>query len=70
MKKIDFWCFLILAAILGFLGIQEFYREETILGILSVLFCWTMIPLFVSWIEILVWLFRGPDEFNQKYNSN
>ena len=68
MKKLNYWCFLILAFLFGFFGLQEFYRRETGLGILAVLFCWTFIPAIVATIEGLVWLFKGPDEFNLKYN--
>ena len=67
-KRINFWCFIILALFGGFFGLQEFYRGNIGLGILAVLFCWTCIPALVAFIEAIVWLFKGPDEFNLKYN--
>jgi TM2 domain-containing membrane protein YozV len=33
-----------------------------------VLFWWTCIPAVVAFIEALVWLFKGEDEFNKKFN--
>ena len=67
-KKLNYWCFLILALIGGFIGLQEFYRRREGLGILAVLFCWTFIPAIVATIEALVWLFRGPEIFDMTYN--
>ena len=66
----NFWCFIILALVGGFIGLQEFYRNKTVLGILSILFCWTCIPAIVAWVEAVVWLFRGEDWFDDVYNSN
>lgn len=63
----NFWCFIILALIGGFIGLQEFYREKWGLGVLAVLFCWTCIPAVVAFIEAIVWLFRGEYEFLNKY---
>ena len=67
-KRINFWCFIILALVGGFFGLQEFYRGNVGLGILAVLFCWTCIPAIVAAIEALVWLFRGPEIFDMTYN--
>ena len=67
-KKLNYWCFIILALVAGFFGLQEFYRRREGLGILAVLFCWTFIPAVVATIEALVWLFRGPEIFNMTYN--
>lgn len=68
-KRINFWCFIILALVGGFFGLQEFYRGNVGLGILAVLFCWTCIPAIVAAIEALVWLFRGPEVFDMVYNK-
>lgn len=67
-KKINYWCFIILAFMAGFFGLQEFYRGNAGLGILAVLFCWTCIPALVAWIEGVVWLFKGPEIFDLTYN--
>lgn len=67
-KKLNYWCFILLALIGGAIGLQEFYRGEMILGFLAVLFCWTFIPAFVAFIEAIVWLFKGPEIFDMTYN--
>jgi len=67
--KLNFWCFIILCFVGGFIGLQEFYRKKIGLGILAVLFFWTCIPSIVAFIEGLVWLFRGENEFYMKYND-
>jgi len=67
-KRINYWCFIILALFGGFFGLQEFYRGNAGLGILAVLFCWTCIPALVAWIEAIVWLFKGPEIFDMVYN--
>ncbi len=41
----------ILALLLGGLGIHKFYLEQTGMGILYLLFCWTSIPAIVAFIE-------------------
>ena len=61
--KYNFWCFIILCLIGGFIGLQEFYRGKIGLGVFAVLFFWTGIPEIVAFIEAVVWLFRGDFEF-------
>ena len=63
--KYNFWCFIILCFVGGFIGLQEFYRGKICLGVFAVLFFWTGIPEIVAFIEAVVWLFRGEDEFNK-----
>ena len=61
--KYNFWCFIVLCLIGGFIGLQEFYRGKIGLGVFAVLFFWTGIPAIVAFIEAVVWLFRGDFEF-------
>ena len=65
----SFWNFIVLALIGGFIGLQEFYRDNSPLGVLAILFCWTGIPALVAVIEAIVWLFRGEEEFNKLYKA-
>ena len=67
--KINFWCFIVLCLIGGFIRLQEFYRKKIVLGILAVLFFWTGIPSIVAFIEAVVWLFRGEYEFNKEFGK-
>ena len=68
MRK-KFWNFILLAFAGGFVGLQEFYAERWVLGILAILFCWTFIPAIVAWVEAIVWLFKGEEEFDAIYNK-
>lgn len=68
-KRQRFWNFIVLAIIGGFFGLQEFYMERWVLGVLAVLFCWTCIPAVVAFVETIVWLFRGEDEFYCQLNK-
>ena len=67
--KYNCWCFIVLCLIGGFIGLQEFYRGKIGLGVFAVLFFWTGIPAIVSFIEAVVWLFRGEDEFNKEFDT-
>lgn len=70
MRKIrNFWSFIALAVLGGFIGLQEFYADRWVLGILAIIFCWTCIPALVAYIEAIVWLFRGETSFNIKFNG-
>ena len=68
-KRQRFWNFIVLAIIGGFFGLQEFYMERWALGAFAVLFCWTCIPAVVAFVEAIVWLFRGEDEFYYQLNK-
>lgn len=68
MKK--FWNFIVIAILGGVLGLQEFYMGRYVLGTLGVLFCWTCIPALVAFIEAIVWLFKGEEEFNNKFGEH
>lgn len=59
----------ILAFVLGGLGIQWFYLGKTMNGVLSLLFCWTFIPSFISFIHFILLLLSSDDAFNAKYNG-
>lgn len=58
----------ILAFFLGGIGVHRFYLGQGGLGILYLLFCWTFVPLVVSFIDFLAFLLMSDDAFNMKYN--
>ncbi|MFT3993617.1 MAG: NINE protein [Dysgonomonas sp.] len=60
----------ILAIFLGGIGVHRFYLNQSGLGILYLLFCWTFIPLIVSLIDFIWLLTMDENRFNQKFNSN
>lgn len=58
----------ILALFLGGLGIHKFYLGKNI-GILYILFCWTLIPSLIAFIEAIMLFAMSEQEFDSKYNN-
>lgn len=63
------WVAILLAFFLGGLGVHKFYLKQTLWGILYLVFIWTYIPAFLSFIEALIFLFMSDEKFNAKYNA-
>ena len=61
--KATFLCFF-----LGGFGIHRFYLGQTGLGILYLIFFWTLIPAIIALIDFIVLLLMSEETFNQKYN--
>ncbi|WP_241716699.1 TM2 domain-containing protein [Sulfoacidibacillus ferrooxidans] len=59
----------LLAIFLGTLGIHKFYLGKIGMGILYIIFSWTIIPSIVSVIEGIIYLSMKQEKFDQKYNS-
>jgi len=59
----------ILAFLLGGIGVHRFYLGQGGLGIMYLLFCWTFIPLVISFIDFIIFLTMNEDAFNDKYNK-
>lgn len=59
----------LLALFLGGFGAHHFYLGRTGLGMLYLLFFWTLIPGFIAFFEALVYFFQSDASFNAKYNS-
>lgn len=55
----------LLALLLGGLGIHKFYLGKFEQGILYLLFCWTYIPGIIGLVEGLVWLFMSEEEWQK-----
>lgn len=65
----DFWIAVILALIVGGIGIHHFYVGQHVWGIFGILFFWTGIPTIIALIQVVIWLFNGRDEFNKNFNN-
>lgn len=59
----------ILAIFLGGIGVHRFYLNQTGLGLLYLLFCWTFIPLIVSLVDFIWLLTMDENRFNLKFNT-
>ena len=59
----------LLALFLGGIGGHKFYLERTGLGILYLVFCWTLIPALVSIVEAIVFFSMSKAAFDFKYNA-
>ncbi len=55
------------AIFLGAFGIHKFYLGDVILGVLYLLFCWTFVPLILSFIEGLIYLTMTDTKFERMY---
>ncbi|GHG31750.1 TM2 domain-containing protein [Deinococcus indicus] len=52
-QKKDKTTYLILALLLGGLGVHQFYVGNTTAGVLYLLFCWTFIPAILALIDAI-----------------
>lgn len=55
------------ALFLGGIGIHKFYLGRVAAGVLYILFCWTLIPSFIAFIEALLLFGMNDAEFARKY---
>jgi TM2 domain-containing membrane protein YozV len=58
----------ILAFFLGGFGIHHFYLGNIVPGILYLVFCWTLVPAFIAFVEFIVFLVMPKATFDAKYN--
>ena len=57
----------VLAFILGAVGGHKFYLDQIGLGIFYLVFCWTLIPGIIAFIEGIVYLTMSDASFAKKY---
>ena len=57
--------YIALCLFLGGLGIHKFYAGKWIQGLLYVAFCWTWIPVVIALFDLLVAMFKRPDEYGE-----
>ncbi|MFX0102794.1 MAG: NINE protein [Candidatus Hodarchaeota archaeon] len=58
----------LLAVILGGLGFHKFYLGKYAMGILYLVFCWTFIPIVLSFVEGIIYLFKSDEKFQEEYS--
>jgi TM2 domain-containing membrane protein YozV len=59
----------ILAFFLGGFGVHHFYLGNPAIGVLYLLFCWTLIPAIIAFIEFIVFLVMPEKDFDARYNT-
>jgi TM2 domain-containing membrane protein YozV len=58
----------LLGIFLGTFGVHKFYLGKIWLGVLYILFFWTMLPGVIGFIEGITYLAMSEDTFNRRYN--
>lgn len=61
-KAVNKVVYCILAFFLGGIGVHKFYAGKISTGILFILFCWTLIPSFIAFIDFIVGLCKKADQ--------
>lgn len=57
--------YIALCLFLGGVGIHKFYAGKWVQGLLYVAFCWTWVPVIIAFIDLLVAMFKRPNEYGQ-----
>ena len=60
---------IVLALLLGGLGIHKFYLGQVPLGILYLIFSWTGIPGIIAWVEAILYLRRSDESWAAQYGG-
>jgi hypothetical protein len=55
------------ALLLGGFGIHKFYLGKAGQGVLYLIFCWTLIPSLIAFIEGIMYLMKSDAEFAAEY---
>lgn len=61
-RKVNKIAYVLFALFLGGLGVHKFYAGKVVWGIVYLLFCWTFIPGFIAFIEMIIALCKSSDE--------
>ncbi|MEQ5818102.1 TM2 domain-containing protein [Halomonas sp. SCS19] len=59
----------ILAFFLGGFGAHKFYLGKIGQGIIYLIFCWTLIPAIIAFIEFIIYLCESDERFETRYQN-
>jgi TM2 domain-containing membrane protein YozV len=59
----------LLAMLLGGLGLHKFYLDSPGWGVIYLLFCWTFIPAIIGFFEGITYLSMSDQVFQEKYGG-
>ncbi|WP_394203228.1 NINE protein [Shewanella waksmanii] len=59
---------ILFSILLGGLGLHKFYLGQHLKGTLYLLFCWTLVPMVIGWLDAIKTIKMGPFGFAQRYN--
>lgn len=59
---------IILALLIGGAGIHKFYLGKNAAGVTYLLFCWTFIPMVLSWFDAISYMMMSREKFDERYN--
>lgn len=59
----------LLALLLGGLGLHKFYLGRPLAGLIYLVFVWTAIPAFIAWIEAIAYLRTSDVEWAARYGG-
>ncbi|KPZ67547.1 MULTISPECIES: TM2 domain-containing protein [Shewanella] len=54
--------------VLGGFGLHKFYLGQHLKGSVYLLFCWTLVPMVVGWVDAIRTLKMSPFNFQQRYS--
>lgn len=57
--------YIMLCLFLGGIGLHKFYAGKWFTGLLYVAFCWTWLPAILALFDLLVAMFKTPNQYGQ-----
>ena len=67
MRLVDKTTYCLLAFFLGGIGIHQFYAGKTLYGVLHILFCWTLIPSIIAFVQFIIAICKPADSQGRIY---
>jgi TM2 domain-containing membrane protein YozV len=58
---------IVLALLVGGIGVHKFYLGRIGQGILYLVFCWTFIPSIIAFVEAIIYVTMSDEAFTKKY---